>query len=724
MSIRRERRQGGLDSTASEGLRAKPKRNYLEFVAEAEDHLERMLRGLAVLADEFEESDEPDPELINQIFRSAHTLKGLAGMFGDDSIGSVAHHLEDILGGLRLGKVGLDSQSAQLLEEGVAVVAELIEQVGEADSSVAERLRIAEAFGSDVVAALEADAEVAIAGNDEFSDLDLPSEVLDALTEYEEHRLLEGLRRGREIILIDSGFELTSFEEGLSALTEAIRDVGELISTLPSSSSSSASTSEIQFSLLVSSGLAFGDIEDALSIFEIEIRSIRERTVEEVVASRSEVSAITDSESTITPSVATPEKTDTDAGKSHFRRISKTVRVDIRKLDELMNLVGELSIQGNTLGETVSRLLSDPETEKLGAELRKTHHLLDRKLRELQTSVLDVRMVPLNQVFEKLERVARGLRRELGKDVSLEFSGSETELDKLIVERLVDPLVHLLRNAFDHAIETAEERAELGKPIEGRVVIRAFQRGNRVVVEVEDDGRGMSTDEILIKAIEEKRVVQPDLLTRREILNLVFEAGFSTRNEINQTSGRGVGMDVVRENLSEMGGAVEISTTEGAGTTVMIDLPITLAVMQALLVDVSGQRFALPLGSVQETLAIDVSEITRSEGRELMNLRGEALLLCRLDKEFALSSVAPPKTESATQSDRIFVVVVGLGDQRLGLIVEGLVGQRDAMIKPIKGPLKQIRGIAGATELGDQDAILVIDVSAIVADAGRHREAE
>jgi two-component system chemotaxis sensor kinase CheA len=324
-------------------------------------------------------------------------------------------------------------------------------------------------------------------------------------------------------------------------------------------------------------------------------------------------------------------------------------------------------------------------------------------------------MVPLRQIFEKLSRVVRRLRRDLAKDVELEFKGANTELDKLIVEQLVDPLVHLVRNAFDHALESSEERESAGKAPKGLIRIAAFQRGNHVVIEVEDDGRGMNVDAIRAKAVASGLIGENETLSRGEVLNLVFEPGLSTADEVSSISGRGVGMDIVRSNLAEMGGMVDIETVEGRGTSVTISLPSTLAIIQALIVRVGDERFAIPLNSVLETMALQPEQIGHSEGREILNVRGEPLLLRRLCEEFEI--------DGAGRDEQQFVAVLGMGEQRLGLLVDRLEGQQDIVIKPIKGPIQHIRGISGATELGDRNAILVIDVSTIIGDAVRRREA-
>jgi two-component system chemotaxis sensor kinase CheA len=402
-------------------------------------------------------------------------------------------------------------------------------------------------------------------------------------------------------------------------------------------------------------------------------------------------------------------------GIESLKSISDTVRVDIRKLDELMNLVGELVIQRGAIGAIADRLLGDPVTSRIGRELAKVHKALERRLADLQAGVLEVRMVPLRQVFEKLSRVVRRLRRDLGKEVRLDIRGGDTELDKLIVEQLADPLMHVVRNAFDHAIESADERVAAGKPAEGAIRIEALQRGNHVVIEVADDGRGIDPEAVRRRAERLGLVERDAVLSRKETLDLIFAPGLSTTQEITETSGRGVGMDVVRENVTALGGLVHVDSQIGRGTTVVFTLPITLAIIRALTVGVADQRFAIPLTAVLETLLIDASTIQRSEGREFLTLRGEPLALRRLHAEFGLA--APPLAA------RLAVVVVGLGDLRLGLLVDRLESQQDAVIKPIQGPVRSVRGIAGATELGDQGTVLVLDVASLVEDAAKRREA-
>jgi two-component system chemotaxis sensor kinase CheA len=680
----------------SGGRKTPSRKASQEFVSEAEEILERMRADLADLDDQRSGGRDINPELINGLFRSAHSIKALAGMFGLDAIQDLSHHLEDVLDGMRLGRVAVDSPAIGIIDEAVRLFASLLEAVGDPEALLAVSAPV-----EDLSDRIQAVVKPPDCESDVFGSLDIDASLLRALTEYEEHRLSENVSRGRHIALVESTFEIISFEDGLGAISAAVREVGEVISTLPAPGDTPES--QIRFSLLVGSDLPLEALIERLDDPEIAVRS--------VLAGRSVV------EPQVAQS-ATPESTQappSDPVIESLRSIGETVRVDIRKLDELMNLVGELVIQRVSIGEISNRLAAEPGTARIGAELAKIHKALDRQLKGIQSSVLEVRMVPMRQVFDKVSRVVRSLRRELDKDVRLEVSGADTELDKLIVEELIDPLMHIVRNAVDHAIEPRDERIAAGKPAQGTVRIEAFQRGNHVVIAVSDDGRGIDADGLKQRAEQQGIISSDDSLTEKEALNLIFEPGLSTRDDVSETSGRGVGMDVVRVNITSIGGIVEVESTPGRGTVISMTLPITLAIIQSLIVAVGRQRFAIPMNSVLETLLIDDDEIQHSEGRELLNLRGEALVLRRLASEF---EIAPDES-----SGKQFCVVIGMGELRIGLLVDRLDGQQDTVIKPIQGPIRSVRGVAGATELGSQDAVLVIDVSSLVDDAVRRRDA-
>ncbi|MAE96112.1 MAG: chemotaxis protein CheA, partial [Deltaproteobacteria bacterium] len=642
----------------------------------------------------------------------AHSLKGLSGMFGFDAMSDLAHHLEDLLDALRMGRLPLSDEGLGLFDDSITVIADALgetddpEQVAATESRIRGLVERIESWN----AAPDEDAV-------ESDSLHLSPSVLRALTEYEEHRLQENLNRGRGIYVVDVDFEIASFEEGLAEVSAAIKEIGEILSTLPSPGDTP--DSHIRFSLLTATDLAVEDLAarldlsvDAVEVGRLPRAADADPDPAPAVDSKSE-----NAEPKVEPEVVVgPEASPEQPGHetTTLKSISDTVRVDIKKLDELMNLVGELAIQKGAIKQMAMRMSGEKLTERAGSELDKIHRALERKLQELQAGVLEVRMVPLRQVFDKLARVVRRLRLDLRKDVQLEIRGADTELDKLIVEELVDPLMHVVRNAFDHAIESEEERLEIGKPANGTIRVEALQRGNDVVIAVSDDGRGIDADHVLALAHDRGLVSREADLSRKEILELIFQPGLSTREEVTETSGRGVGMDVVRSNIASMGGIVDIDSTPQLGTTITITLPITLAIIQALIVGVGEHLFAVPLNSVRETLLVDPAEIQRSEGRELLNLRGDPLALRRLAEEFHL--------EGDSVHGKPYVVVLGMGDARMGLLVDRLEGQQDTVIKPIQGPIREVRGIAGATELGEQGAVLVLDVSALVEDLGRRSD--
>lgn len=697
-------------STGQEGGGSKANQ---EFVSEAEEILERMRDDLSEIAEASVAGRDPDPDSINRLFRSAHSLKGLSGMFGMGGLSDLAHHLEDVLDALRMGRLPLTEEALGLFDAAITVVAASLFALdsddggASADDSIRDLLVRIESWtagSSGPIAAVE--------------ETGLPDTMLRALTEYEEHRLRENQLRGWGIYIVDVDFEIANFEEDLASVSSAIKEVGEILSTLPSPGDTPGS--HIRFSLLTATELGHVALAETLNLPLPAVAvgwTPSEPGGEPVPSAESPVSAT--SEETIPEQAAAPEVAEEPTERvvqepGSLKSISDTVRVDIKKLDELMNLVGELAIQKGAIKRLAVRLSEDRETSRIGADLDKMHRSLERKLGELQAGVLEVRMVPLRQVFDKLNRVVRRLRLDLRKEVELELRGADTELDKLIVEELVDPLMHVVRNSFDHAIESPSDRTEAGKPPSGVIQIEALQRGNDVVIVVRDDGRGMDPAQILARAKAGGLISEDAELTHRETLDLILQPGFSTREDVTETSGRGVGMDVVRSNIASLGGIVDIESELGRGTSITITLPITLAIIQALIVGVGAERFAVPLNAVRESLLIEPDEIQYSEGRELLNLRGQPVPLRRLSQEFGI--------DPSPGDGKFYVVILGIGDLRMGLLVDRLEGQQDTVIKPIQGPARKVRGIAGATELAEQGAVLVLDVSALIEDLGKRTD--
>jgi two-component system chemotaxis sensor kinase CheA len=661
-----------------------------EFIAEAEDLVETLQAGLAELGDALAASELPVPR-VNELFRAAHSLKSLAGLFEVPAARDLAHRLEEMLDALRMGRVSDAPAAAACLAEGVAILAQALPRLDAAETPLrlAEATRaLAQRFddlrGNGAPAAAVAPA------------VDLDPAILRALTEYEEHRLRDCSARGLCIALADAVFELLSFEQKLRALSDALRTSSEIIATLPSPAE--VASGGIRFQLLIASEAAPDVLGDLARRAGAELRVLQARAQD---APRPAASRAAPAPPERAADAAAPP-----ASAGSLRSLSDTLRVDFRKLDALMNLVGELGTLAPAFSALGARVAALPESAGIERDFERVRRGFERKLRDLQAAVLDVRMVPLRQVFEKLARAVRGLERELHKRVTLEFAGGETELDKRSVEALADPLLHLVRNALDHALEAEADRVAAGKPPIGTIRVSARAEGRHVVVSVEDDGAGIDTGALREKAIRAGLLAADAARDERELERLVFEPGLSTRERATLTSGRGVGMDVVRANLSALGGRVDLRTERGRGTEVALTLPITLAILPALYVRSAGQRFALPIGAVRETLAIESARVQKSCDQELWNLRGEPLPLRHLADALGL-----PR---GSARDECYAVVIGNESERVGLVVDELGSRYDSVIKTIEAAQGSLPGVAGAVEVGGEAPVLLLDVEALL----------
>jgi two-component system chemotaxis sensor kinase CheA len=349
---------------------------------------------------------------------------------------------------------------------------------------------------------------------------------------------------------------------------------------------------------------------------------------------------------------------------------------------------------------------------RMAIDLNKATKILERKLSDLQKGVMDIRMIPVGQLYEKMSRIVRKISREQGKKVELKFSGADTELDKLIVEDISDPMMHIIRNAIDHGIEAPEKRVALGKDEKGTIRISSYQKGNHVVIEVEDDGNGIDLDKVKAKALQNGLVTDITPISDREAIDYIFMPGFSTTDKITDVSGRGVGMDVVRNNIAAVSGMVDIETSKGQGSRFIITLPITLAIIKALIIKCAGKTYAIPITSVMESLLLTETEIMTVERKEVIQLRENTLPLLRLDTFFATGRPTERPSE-------FYVVVVGVAEKRLGIFVDDLLGQQDIVIKSLGESFKRFRGISGAADLGDQRTILVLDVGGMINETMR-----
>jgi two-component system chemotaxis sensor kinase CheA len=737
-----------------------------EFVAEATEILEALGKDLLTLDER--RGQEADPELINGIFRAAHSLKGLSALFGQERMAKLAHHAEDLLDRLRLGRLMLTDSVLNTLIEALDVLQALLGEVarGEASASV-------EARASAMTQRLErlGSPQEVEADTDPLDRLELEAAVRAVFTEYEEHRLRENVRRGVALWRIRAAFDLSDFDKGLADLNARLKPLGEVISTLPSSEPGGASG--IAFDLIFGARASGEELEAALrgtpaQLTRLPVRasragaapppaeappptlkasvepepppraaaSTRRSGTRKGKGSKAPVAPVPPPPAAETPpppappsvravvlspapavepaAPATPEpgaqgkRSDADTS---LRSLTQTVRVDIGKLDGLMNTVGELLL----IKANLQRLADAARQEggalvlarSWGQELARETRQLERKLDALQSGLLEARMVPVGQVFDKLARLVRRIVREAGKELDFVISGGEVELDKLIVEELSDPLMHIIRNAIDHGVESPQARVAAGKPRRAVVQLRAEQKGNHVVIEVRDDGSGINEQRVREVALQKGLITETQAaeMSRRELLNLIFLPGFSTARSISELSGRGVGLDVVKNNIGNLSGIIDVWSERGKGTSFHLTLPVTLAIIRALMVGVSGRTYAVPLNSVLEILSVQAKDIRTVERREVLDLRGQTLPFARLSRLFELPERNP---------GRYFVVVVGLAQERLGIAVDELHGQQDIVTKPLGGRLQNVRGISGATDLGNRRAVLVLDVAALL----------
>ena len=687
-----------------------PPKPLTEFIAEAGEIVDALGRELLAL-DQERGTGTPDPDRINAIFRSAHSLKGLSGIFGQDEIGKLAHAAEDLLDRLRLGKVPLSGEVVDALIASLDVFQRLLVEVAEGETgegAVHDASQAAVAQMAQRLVGISAPKKKPRA--DPLDRLGLDANVRNVLTEYEEHRIRENLRKKTPFYKLPVSFSLTDFDTRLSALTARLKSFGELLSTLPSPDAAAADA--IGFELLIASAAARDQLEavahevgGTLLPLSSAKRATRPKAKQPGAAAEDAAAPAQDEPDNV---AELPPRE--PARPDMLRSLTQTVRVDIRKLDALMHSVGELiRIRANlqSLAEAARQGEAGAAAKMWGQELSREGRQLERKLEELQTGLLEARMVPLTQLFEKLSRLVRRIARESGKEITFTTRGGEVELDKLIIEELSDPLMHLIRNAIDHGVERPEARAKQGKARQGEIALEATQKGAHVEITVRDDGAGVDLSRV--REIGKSRGLlspaQAAEATERELLNLLFAPGFSTAPTVSELSGRGVGLDVVKNNIGNLSGIIDVASARGEGTTFTLTLPVTLAIIRALIVGVSERVYALPLNSVLEILSVAPAEIRTIERREVVSLRGQTLPLVRLARLFGL-----PDRPVA----RHFVVVVGLAQERVGIALDELHGQQDIVTKPLGGRLQDVRGIAGATELGNRRTVLVLDVGALM----------
>jgi two-component system, chemotaxis family, sensor kinase CheA len=633
-----------------------------EFIAEAEDILFDCQQLVLELQDTYQTGVNPDT--INALFRSMHTLKGLSGLFGNKGITDLSHALESLLDDIRLGKIHITDESLNFLFKNLDVLRSAIEKIKEdEEQDLTGAVNEVMSFRASLI---ENESGPEIKGL-------IDESIMRVLTEYEEHRLRTNIKDGMGIYLLKTAFELSTFDTALADLTKKIKSKGELISTLPTSSE--VPEGSIGFNLMFSCNIPAKDLEEQLG-----------ETIDVIVQSK---------------------QTGRQSQKKQEQSIKSkttTVRVDIDKLDRILNTIGELTLAKDAVKRIGAEMANAYSYSSFSHDIYKISQTLERRLSELQEEVLEIRMIPIGQIFSRLAQVIRRYSRETGKEIDLALFGEDTELDKSLAEEIIDPLMHLVRNAIDHGIEPAEERKKKGKREHGSIILKAFQKGNYVVIEVIDDGGGIDLEKVKEKALA-KGMLDPDAgLDERELINFIFAPGFSTMEKVSETSGRGVGMDVVKEKLSALGGFADVSTAKDKGTTFILTLPITLAIIKALIVNVGPEKFAIPLTTISETVALEQKDIQTIEWKDVYYSRGEMLPVISLGKIFDIETA---------QNDMSFAVIVGFGKKKIGLLVDEIIGQQEIVIKSLGEYFTGLAGFAGAAEIGKHEVILVLDVDSV-----------
>lgn len=638
-----------------------------DFLIEAFEMNEQLDQDLVEL-----EHNPEDLDLLNRIFRVAHTIKGSSSFLNLNILTHLTHNMEDVLNRARKGEIKITPDIMDVVLRSIDLMKTLLVTIRDT--------------GSDTNNGKENEIEEAV-------------KQLQAITSQN----LEGAKE-------TSGAKETPKEEAKEEIKENKTPTAEN----PASDNPLADEPDLDYANMSAEEVE-AEIERLLNKRQEADKERRaQKKQEDQAKPKQEVAPAKETPKTETPKAPKAEtkakaKADTEENKAPSIGVEQTVRVDVRRLDHLMNLIGELVLGKNRLIRIYSDVEERYDGEKFLEELNQVVSSISAVTTDLQLAVMKTRMQPVGKVFNKFPRMVRDLSRELGKSIELIIEGEETELDKSIVEEIGDPLIHIIRNSCDHGIEPLEERRRLNKPETGKVQLSAYNEGNHIVIKISDDGKGLDPVMLKEKAVEKGVISERDAegMSDREAFNLIFKPGFSTAKVVSNVSGRGVGMDVVKTNIEKLNGIIEIDSEVGVGTTQKLKIPLTLAIIQALLVGVQEEYYAIPLSSVLETVRISQDEIYTVDGKSVLRLRDEVLSLVRLSDIFKVDAILESNSD-------VYVVIIGLADQKIGVIVDYLIGQEEVVIKSLGYYLKNTRGIAGATVRGDGKITLIVDVGAMM----------
>ncbi|GAA8428509.1 chemotaxis histidine kinase/response regulator CheAY2 [Helicobacter pylori] len=645
-----------------------------DFLIEAFEMNEQLDQDLVEL-----EHNPEDLDLLNRIFRVAHTIKGSSSFLNLNILTHLTHNMEDVLNRARKGEIKITPDIMDVVLRSIDLMKTLLVTIRDT--------------GSDTNNGKENEIEEAV-------------KQLQAITSQN----LEGAKE-------TSGTKEAPKEEVKKEVKEENKENKAKAPTAssqenPASDNPLADEPDLDYTNMSVEEVE-AEIERLLNKRQEADKERRAQKKQEAKP-KQEVTPTKETPKTETPKAPKTEtkakaKADTEENKAPSIGVEQTVRVDVRRLDHLMNLIGELVLGKNRLIRIYSDVEERYDGEKFLEELNQVVSSISAVTTDLQLAVMKTRMQPVGKVFNKFPRMVRDLSRELGKSIELIIEGEETELDKSIVEEIGDPLIHIIRNSCDHGIEPLEERRRLNKPETGKVQLSAYNEGNHIVIKISDDGKGLDPVMLKEKAIEKGVISERDAegMSDREAFNLIFKPGFSTAKVVSNVSGRGVGMDVVKTNIEKLNGIIEIDSEVGVGTTQKLKIPLTLAIIQALLVGVQEEYYAIPLSSVLETVRISQDEIYTVDGKSVLRLRDEVLSLVRLSDIFKVDAILESNSD-------VYVVIIGLADQKIGVIVDYLIGQEEVVIKSLGYYLKNTRGIAGATVRGDGKITLIVDVGAMM----------
>ncbi len=642
-----------------------------DFLIEAFEMNEQLDQDLVEL-----EHNPEDLDLLNRIFRVAHTIKGSSSFLNLNILTHLTHNMEDVLNRARKGEIKITPDIMDVVLRSIDLMKTLLVTIRDT--------------GSDT-------------NNGKENEIEEVVKQLQAITSQN----LEGVQetsRAKETPQQENKQEIKQEAK------EETKENKAPTAQNPTSDNPLADEPDLDYTNMSAEEVE-AEIERLLNKRQ---EADKERRAQKKQEAKPEATPTKEPQKTETPKAPKTEtkakaKTDSDENKAPSIGVEQTVRVDVRRLDHLMNLIGELVLGKNRLIRIYSDVEERYDGEKFLEELNQVVSSISAVTTDLQLAVMKTRMQPVGKVFNKFPRMVRDLSRELGKSIELIIEGEETELDKSIVEEIGDPLIHIIRNSCDHGIEPLEERKRLNKPETGKVQLSAYNEGNHIVIKISDDGKGLDPAMLKEKAVEKGVISERDAesMSDREAFNLIFKPGFSTAKTVSNVSGRGVGMDVVKTNIEKLNGIIEIDSEVGVGTTQKLKIPLTLAIIQALLVGVQEEYYAIPLSSVLETVRISHDEIYTVDGKSVLRLRDEVLSLVRLSDIFKVDAILESNSD-------VYVVIIGLAVQKIGVIVDYLIGQEEVVIKSLGYYLKNTRGIAGATVRGDGKITLIVDVGAMM----------